>query len=32
MHKAVMNIGTIPLILASTELDPKEIGGENEKN
>ena len=29
MHKAVMNIGTIPLILASIELDPKEMGGEN---
>ena len=32
MHKAVMNIGTSPLVLASTEQDPEEMGGENEKN
>ena len=32
MHKAVMNIGTSPLILASIDLDPKQMGGENEKN
>ena len=32
MHKAIMNIGISPLILASIALDPKPMGGENEKN